>query len=168
MTTGLNRHEKRKRRGVLLIAVAVAALSGCATASLEDAAPTTAAIDATLPEQTVAVPTPTPLAGGTGAGASGPAAASVESATVTDADIPAAGITAPARQTGQYPNLNIVPTAAAPQLTAAERNAKLAELAAAQRQAVRGASGKPTANEAKLKKLAKTHAQSALKEIEGQ
>lgn len=166
MTTGLNRHEKRKRRGVLLIAVAVAALSGCATASLEDAAPTTAAIDATLPEQTVAVPTP--LAGGTGAGASGPAAASVESATVTDADIPAAGITAPARQTGQYPNLNIVPTAAAPQLTAAERNAKLAELAAAQRQAVRGASGKPTANEAKLKKLAKTHAQSALKEIEGQ
>jgi len=160
MTTGLNRHEKRKRRGVLLIAVAVAALSGCATASLEDAAPTTAAIDATLPEQTVAVPTPTPLNGGVSV-ASGAAATSV-------ADIPAAGMSAPARQTGQYPNLNIVPTAAAPQLTAAERNAKLAELAAAQRQAVRGASGKPTANEAKLKKLAKTHAQSALKEIEGQ
>lgn len=160
MTTGLNRHEKRKRRGVLLIAVAVATLSGCATASLEDAAPTTAAIDATLPEQTVAVPTPTPLNGGVSV-ASAAAATSV-------ADIPAAGMSAAASQTGQYPNLNIVPTAAAPQLTAAERNAKLAELAAAQRQAVRGASGKPTANEAKLKKLAKTHAQSALKEIEGQ
>lgn len=168
MTTGLNRHEKRKRRGVLLIAVAVAALSGCATASLEDAAPTTAAIDATLPEQTVAVPTPTPLTGGTVSGMSGSAPASLGAATVADAEIPAAGNLATASQTGQYPNLNIVPTAAAPQLTAAERNAKLAELAAAQRQAVRGASGKPTANEAKLKKLAKTHAQSALKEIEGQ
>ena len=165
MTTGLNRHEKRKRRGVLLIAVAVAALSGCATASLEDAAPTTAAIDATLPEQTGAVPTPTPLSGGT---VSGSAPASPGAATVADAEIPAAGKPAAASQTGQYPNLNIVPTAAAPQLTVAERNAKLAELAAAQRQAVRGASGRPTANEAKLKKLAKTHAQSALQEIEGQ
>lgn len=122
----------------------------------------TATVEATLPEQTSAVPTPPP------SGAS-PAA-------LPDTGVAAAGEsvdgTAPearsARTTDQYPNLNIVPTAAAPQLTADDRRAKLAELAAAQKQAERAASGKPMSNDAKLKKLAKTHAQNALKEIEGQ
>lgn len=60
MTTGLNAHETRGWRGVALIAFAAAGLCGCTTASLEDAAPMTATVEATLPEQTSAVQTPTP------------------------------------------------------------------------------------------------------------
>lgn len=120
-----------------------------------------------LPEQTSAVPTPQ---------SSGePVAATPETVTAAVAAVTdekpneVAGETQGApRQTGQYPNLNIVPTAAAPQLTAAEKNAKLAELEAARKQAVQGASGVPVSNDAKLKKLAKTHAEKVLKQIEGE
>jgi len=163
MTTGLNAHETRGWRGVALIAFAAAGLCGCTTASLEDAAPMTATVEATLPEQTSAIPTPTPSGASPAALPDTGVAAAGESVDGTAAEAPRS-----ARTTDQYPNLNIVPTAAAPQLTAADRRAKLAELAAAQKQAERAASGKPISNDAKLKKLAKTHAQNALKEIEGQ
>jgi hypothetical protein len=168
MTAASNGRELRAWRGVALVALAVAGFSGCTTASLEDAAPTPPLSGMTLPEQTSAVPAPPPVSGD-------PVAAIPESNTATVAAAngempvnPASETQGSARQTGQYPNLNIVPTAAAPQLTAAEKNAKLAELEAARKQALRGASGKPVSNDAKLKKLAKTHAEQALKQIEGE
>lgn len=164
MTAASNGRELRAWRGVALVALAVAGFSGCATASLEDTAPTTPLAGMTLPEQTSAVPAAPPVSGEPVAAIPQAGPAAVAAANVN----PAGETQGSARQTGQYPNLNIAPTAAAPQLTAAERNAKLAELEAARKQAVRGASGKPVSNDAKLKKLAKTHAEQALKQIEGE
>lgn len=151
-------------RGVALIAFAVAGLPGCTTANIDDVVPV-AATEQGLPEQTAAIPTPTPASGD--AGAAMPSTAAVAAGTGQPAES-VAGAPGSARLTGQYPNLNIVPTAAAPQLSGAEKRAKLAELDAARKQAVKGASGEPVSDDAKLKKLARTHAEDALKEIEGQ
>ncbi len=128
----------------------------------------TATVEATLPEQTPAIPTPTPTSADAVAAIPVTDTPAVAAGTGESLEGTAAEAQGPALPTGQYPNLNIVPTAAAPQLTAADKNAKLAELETARKQAVRGASGKPVSNDAKLKKLAKTHAQEALKEIEGE
>lgn len=168
MSAASNGRELRGWRGVALVALAVTGLSGCTTASLEDAAPTAAVAEMALPEQTSAVPTPPPVSGDPVAAIPENGTAAVAAATGEMPNDPAGETQGSARQTGQYPNLNIVPTAAAPQLTAAEKNAKLAELEAARKQAVRGASGKPVSNDTKLKKLAKTHAEQALKQIEGE
>lgn len=72
------------------------------------------------------------------------------------------GRTAP--NTGTYPNLNVVPTPETPQLTDAERDAKTAELRAARDGQNRG--GSSGASEADLRRLARTHADAALREIE--
>lgn len=152
-------------RGVALIAFAVAGLSGCTTANIDDVVPVAAA-EQGLPEQTAAIPTPTPAGGDAGVAVAETAA--VAAGTGQPAESAAAEAQGLARLTGQFPNLNIVPTAAAPQLTGAEKRAKLAELDAARKQAVKGASGEPVSDDAKLKKLARTHAEDALKEIEGQ
>jgi hypothetical protein len=70
--------------------------------------------------------------------------------------------------TGTYPNLNIAPQVAAPQLSDEEKNAKLAGLKAAQNaQAAKGGSGETPNDETLLKKLAATHGQKTLSEIEG-
>jgi hypothetical protein len=72
-----------------------------------------------------------------------------------------------ARVTGTFPNLNIAPTVAAPQLSDAEKAAKLAELKAAQSsQSAVGEGGTVPNDEAVLKKLATSHAKKTLSEIE--
>lgn len=71
-------------------------------------------------------------------------------------------------ETGEYPNLNIVPGTAAPQLSAEEIAAKKAALKARQTAVAAAAPDKPKVNAARLKKLAATHAKDALKEIEGE
>ena len=73
-----------------------------------------------------------------------------------------------ARVTGTFPNLNIAPTVAAPQLSDAEKDAKLSELRAAQssQTAVGEAIAAPD-DEALLKRLATTHDKKTLSEIEG-
>lgn len=97
--------------------VAAAALMGCSTMSLEDAAPQATA-------------------------------------------------TAPAN-TGRYPNLNIAPQNAAPQLTPEETSAKLAELQAVQ-SAAQASPGDPraAADAAELATLAASHGSETLKQIE--
>jgi hypothetical protein len=73
------------------------------------------------------------------------------------------------RNTGTFPNLNVPPAVAAEQITPEEKEAKLAELnAEKQQQAAEGASARPTTSPAELKKVASTHAQEALKQIEGE
>ncbi|MER8485966.1 hypothetical protein [Mesorhizobium sp. M1322] len=70
------------------------------------------------------------------------------------------------KNTGTYPNLNIPPQAAAEQFTEAEKNAKLAQLKAAeQAQGSKGGAVK-VANPAALNTLAKKHGTDALKQIE--
>jgi hypothetical protein len=170
MTKPADGHERRRWRGLGLSAVIVAALSGCATTSIEEIAPVAATAKQPLPELTSAIPTPST--------APEPASASVAAAPEAAGGraVAAAGGAAAAggegqgsgNNTGRFPNLNVVPVAAAPQLTASERRAKLAELEAARKKAVEGVSGKTQSSEARLKKLAKSHAKDALEKIEGQ
>jgi len=74
-----------------------------------------------------------------------------------------------ARKTGTFPNLNIAPTPETTQLTDAEKNAKVAELRAAQ-QAVRsnGSGGTALTSQASLRQIGQTHASETLQEIEGE
>lgn len=73
------------------------------------------------------------------------------------------------RNTGTFPNLNVPPAVATEQMTPAEKQARLAELNAQRsQQAAAGASARPTANPADVKKVAETHADEALKAIEGE
>ncbi|HEY4191883.1 MAG TPA: hypothetical protein VGM46_04495 [Mesorhizobium sp.] len=73
-----------------------------------------------------------------------------------------------ARDTGTFPNLNIRPQVAAEQFTDSERDAKLGQLKAQQAQAIAspGATTE-TADAASLNKLAASHANDTLKQIEG-
>jgi len=71
-----------------------------------------------------------------------------------------------AQDTGTYPNLNIRPTAAAPQFTEEQKAAKLAQLHAAQRR--QGAkAGAGSGNSAAMTTLARKHGDDTLKAIEG-
>lgn len=90
------------------------------------------------------------------------ASAQIEEAAPTDAS----GLPTGPVDTGTYPNLNIVPVAAAPQLTPAERAAKEAQLRAARsRNAVQGAGAVPS-DAGQLRQIGATHAEEALKRIE--
>ena len=72
------------------------------------------------------------------------------------------------KDTGSYPNLNVPPPVAAKQLTKEETAANLAQLKAEeQAQVAKGGSVKAPANAAALNKLAKTHGDDTLKQIEG-
>lgn len=71
-----------------------------------------------------------------------------------------------AQDTGTYPNLNIAPQVAAPQLTEEEKAAKLAQLHAAQQR--QGGAGSGAAADTKsMTALARQHGTEALKAIEG-
>ncbi len=87
------------------------------------------------------------------------------SANTIDSAVP---VSQGARDTGSYPNLNIKPQVAAQQFTDAEKTAKLNELQAERTQA-ETSPGATTeaADNAELGKLAATHANDTLKQIEG-
>lgn len=72
------------------------------------------------------------------------------------------------KDTGTFPNLNIVPQSAAPQFTDDQKNAKLAQLAADRTRAKAAASGAGgKADPAELARLGRTHGSDTLKQIEG-
>lgn len=72
------------------------------------------------------------------------------------------------RNTGSFPNLNVPPAVAAEQLTPEQKEAKLGQLGAdKQRQAAAGAKARPTVDPTQLSKIGATHAEEALKSIEG-
>lgn len=72
------------------------------------------------------------------------------------------------RNTGSFPNLNVPPQVAAEQLTPEQKQTKLGQLSAEQRvQAAQGANVRPTVDAVQLKQIGETHAQDALKSIEG-
>ena len=73
------------------------------------------------------------------------------------------------KDTGTFPNLNIKPQVATTQITPEEKQAQIEALHAAQQdQAATAAASKAPTNPVLLRKLAATHADEALKEIEGQ
>jgi hypothetical protein len=88
------------------------------------------------------------------------------SSTNTSGPTPVA-VDAGPKDTGSFPNLNIKPQVAATQFTEAEKNAKLAELKAAENaQGTKGGAPK-VSNQAALTDLAKKHGPQTLKQIEG-
>jgi hypothetical protein len=119
-------------------AAAIVCLSpGCATSTAGDGASTAA-----TPAIAAAEPTP---------------------ATITEVQLSSGE----PKNTGAFPNLNIPPQSAAEQISAQQKAATLAELKAARagQKAPPGAAGTP-ASQARLKKLATSHATEALEEIE--
>lgn len=72
-----------------------------------------------------------------------------------------------ARDTGTYPNLNIKPQVAAEQFTDAERDAKLSELKADRDRAAGGIRGGARNDAPALNRLAKSHGNETLQQIEG-
>lgn len=127
------------------LAAAIAAIClapGCATSTTGDAAPTAAMPAGQAPAIAAAETTP-----------------SVVSEVQLSSGAP--------RNTGTFPNLNIPPQAAAKQISAQQKAARLAELRAARtgQTAPPGSAG-TSASKARLKKLASSHATEALKEIE--
>ncbi|HEV7254554.1 MAG TPA: hypothetical protein VGN97_15845 [Mesorhizobium sp.] len=72
--------------------------------------------------------------------------------------------------TGTYPNLNITPPVAAPQLSAQDQAAQRAELngARARQAAAAPGGGASAAEQERLRRLAQTHEQNTLSAIEGQ
>jgi hypothetical protein len=88
------------------------------------------------------------------------------SATIDDA-VPAAA-DGP-RNSGTFPNLNIKPQVATEQITPEEKQAQVASMTAAQQeQAAKASAPKDTTDPMLLRKIAATHANDALKEIEAQ
>lgn len=71
------------------------------------------------------------------------------------------------KNTGSFPNLNIVPKPASTQFTAAQRASKMSELAS-DRQQTQGSGGAapPPGDTVEMNRLAKNHAKDALKQIE--
>lgn len=115
------------------------ALAGCTTTNFADAVP-----EAALQPQ--------------------PAAAETQSAAGV-----APGDTAPAfSQPGTYPNLNIIPKPAASQITSRQRSETTSELREKRAQVAAQGRGSAPNSSAELRRLGRSHAAEALREIEGE
>lgn len=128
--------------------------AACTTASLEDAAPRSL-----LPAPSVPQPVAATAPDGTVAGADEP-----------DTGRPAATppSLANARDTGQFPNINVVPKGQTEQISPAQRAATVAELNAARTSQRTGNAAAGVGGEGELRRLARTHSREALEEIESE
>lgn len=71
-------------------------------------------------------------------------------------------------QPGTYPNLNVVPTPAASQITSQQRRETTSELRARRAEVASQGDGGARDRSAELRRLARTHAEDVLAEIEGE
>lgn len=140
--------------GALLIA---GMLAGCASTSMDSAA------SLGLADQQVDLPASAPAP----EGRQGTAAAATAVAAAPPASQPR---TAPQAEgpinTGSFPNLNVPPKTAAPQLTAADKARKQAEIRAEQRRQAASGGGGVRNETSALARIGATHADQTLKEIE--
>lgn len=97
------------------------------------------------------------------------ASATIEDAVPRASAVAADGPALPAGpiDTGTFPNLNIVPVGEAKQLTEDERAAKTAELQAARQTLAAEGDDAESSDIEPLKRLASTHGEDVLKQIEG-
>ena len=135
--------------GAIACAILLCLASGCASTSIEDAAPTASA--STLPEN---APRP--------AGAQRGTASATDAAVAIEAEGP--------KDTGTFPNLNIPPKVAADQITDDQKTAQTTDLRATQQGAATTAAGlgQGMTDPALLRKIAAQHAADALKKIKAQ
>jgi hypothetical protein len=157
---------------VIVLVVSASVLAGCQTASLEDAAPRGAVVASQQlppPAQPGSIVPADGLAGEETAAAS--RLAEPENAVTPPVQVRDETVDLSGRTTRDgFTNINIFPESAAPTLTAAEKEALLLRLRAAQAKA-RGASvstATDAAEIARLRKLARQHGIDAIKEIEGE
>lgn len=136
--------------GAIACAILLCLASGCASTSIEDAAPTASA--STLPEN-----------------APRPAGAQRGTASATDASTAASEAEGP-KDTGTFPNLNIPPKVAADQITDDQKAAQTTDLRATQQGAATTAAslGQGMTDPALLRKIAAEHEAEALKKIKAQ
>lgn len=127
-------------------AVALAlALAGCTTTNLADAVP-----------EAALQPQPAPVA-------TQAAASDVAPADAVPAD------TGPAfSEPGTYPNLNVIPKPAASQITSRQRSQTTSELREKRAQVAAQGRGSSRDSSAELRRLGRSHAEEALREIEGE
>ncbi|WP_367714514.1 hypothetical protein AB2N04_10820 [Nitratireductor sp. GISD-1A_MAKvit] len=112
-------------------------LSGCVSASLEDAAPAAAIV--------------------------APVEAELPASAATPESVPVTGV----RRTGLYPDLNVPPESAAAPIDANEKDALTRDLSATrERLAGRAPANHAETEAARLRRLARTHAARQLEEIE--
>lgn len=115
------------------------ALSACGTATIDDAVPAAA-----HPQ---------------------PPAAAAEEAETAASPPPAASFSRP----GDYPNLNVVPKPAAAQITAEEKTTDTTLLRSIRaQQRAQGAGGKSGSTAEELRRIGRSHASDALRQIEGE
>lgn len=143
---------------LLPIVAAATIAAGCSTTNIEDVAPVGAVQATALPEEMQPPPANQPVLAEQQAMVAPPAASPPVSAPV---------LARGAIDTETFPNLNIPPEVAAEQITPEERAAKLALLKAKQT-AVQGGRSAGGANRLRLKRLAETHADDTLQEIENE
>ena len=94
-----------------------------------------------------------------------PASALEEAPPAADAPAPPA---APEQGAGTYPNLNVTPAVAAPQISAEQKAAETAGLRARREQLAAQAGQRGVSDDAEaLRRLAGSHGEETLKEIEG-
>ncbi len=141
------------------LAVVLLALAGCATATIDNAVPTSA-------QATAQDPMPAPAqAGGAAAFPEGPQTATLA---VAPEDKPVPPRSGAPINTGSYPNINVVPEGQTSQLSNAESANLRSSLYA--EQAAQRLPGEPVeayiARLRKLQSLGSTHAAAALKQIE--
>jgi hypothetical protein len=138
----------------LAVAAAVSvsfALAACTTASIDDVAPVAPAV-ATVPQ-----PTPRPEE----------PPVTEQALLPVDNDAQPSELAGGPRKTGEFPNLNVQPGAAAAQITPAEKAAMLGELRAKQAGvAAAAANAKPPDRVQNLRRLGSKHAEDALEAIE--
>ena len=127
------------RRAAFVSTLAV--LAGCATATIEDTVPVTSVAPVVAPARVAAAPV----------------------ASAPEALAPASS---GPRDTGTFPNLNIPPQVAAPAFTTVEKVQSTAVLRAAQAGQGSGSAEQAAADNAMLRRLAKSHGAEALNAIE--
>lgn len=131
--------------------------AGCTTASLEDAAPRSLM--------------PAPSVAGAPAPASRPAGAQADTqaaAVQGERPPPVPPAMTDARNTGQFPNINVVPEGQTSQISARERAATVWELRQARKVQDWNRSKTEVLSDEELRRLGKTHAQETLKQIENE
>ena len=116
-------------------------LSGCATASIEDAVPAGALSQAPRDDAPSAAP-------------------------AAETDDVAAAERAPTA--GTFPDLNVAPSAAAPQISPQDKAADTADLRAKRQQLAGRPPGQAASDGGRLRQLARSHGEATLKEIEGE
>lgn len=134
--------------GVTAVLACLLPLSACGTATIDDAVPAGA-----YPQPPLATAAP----------------ATPDTATAAQVDEPSTAPAASFSRPGDFPNLNVIPKPAAAQITTEEKETDTTLLRSIRaQQRAQGAAGKAGSTAAELRRIGRSHASDALKQIQGE